>query len=148
VLVLGVVLFLVNVVVSLRGPRDAGDNPWDAPTLEWATTSPPANYNFALTPVVEGRTPLWEDREGLKVVTGLAASHREVLLTTPMEARPDLRHVLPRSTYWPFVAAVATSVLFIGSVFDEKAVLWASPLVAASLIGWFWPKPDDKGPRG
>ena len=34
----------------------AGDNPWDAPTLEWATSSPPPAYNFARIPVVASAT--------------------------------------------------------------------------------------------
>ena len=43
-------VFLVNVVVSLRRGAIAGDNPWDAATLEWATSSPPPRYNFAEMP--------------------------------------------------------------------------------------------------
>ena len=46
----GVTLFLVNVVRSLRERRAAGDDPWDAWTLEWATTSPPPAENFAALP--------------------------------------------------------------------------------------------------
>ena len=41
-----VALFLVNLFVSWRKPIPAGDNPWDASTLEWATTSPPPHHNF------------------------------------------------------------------------------------------------------
>ena len=47
---------------SYRHGAPAGDNPWDAPTLEWATTSPPPPYNFAVIPSVASRHPLWEDR--------------------------------------------------------------------------------------
>ena len=36
--------------------------PWDAPTLEWATPSPPPPYNFAVIPTVASRHPLWESR--------------------------------------------------------------------------------------
>ena len=39
-----------------------GRNPWDAPTLEWSTPSPPPPYNFAVIPIVASRHPLWEDR--------------------------------------------------------------------------------------
>ena len=57
---LAVLLFVVNVVYSLRHGRLAGDNPWEAWTLEWATSSPPAEYNFAELPVVHSRRPLWD----------------------------------------------------------------------------------------
>jgi cytochrome c oxidase subunit I len=54
-------LFLVwNIVRSLRKGRLAGDDPWDAWTLEWTTSSPPPPYNFATIPVVRSRRPLWD----------------------------------------------------------------------------------------
>jgi cytochrome c oxidase subunit 1 len=55
-----ILIFVVNVVVSLRRGEPAGDDPWDAWTLEWATTSPPPSYNFEAIPVVASRRPLWD----------------------------------------------------------------------------------------
>ena len=40
-------VFFANLFVSLRRGRPAGENPWQAPTLEWATSSPPPADNFA-----------------------------------------------------------------------------------------------------
>jgi cytochrome c oxidase subunit 1 len=57
---LAISVFLYNVVISyMKGP-DAGPDPWDAWTLEWATTSPPPAYNFAIEPTVGSRRPLWD----------------------------------------------------------------------------------------
>jgi cytochrome c oxidase subunit 1 len=53
-------IFVWNVFVSLWKGRPAGDNPWDAWTLEWATTSPPPAYNFETIPTVHSRRPLWD----------------------------------------------------------------------------------------
>jgi heme/copper-type cytochrome/quinol oxidase subunit 1 len=61
VLAVSVIMFLVNVVMSARSGRPAGDDPWEADTLEWATTSPPAVYNFAKIPVVHSARPLKEE---------------------------------------------------------------------------------------
>ena len=44
--------FIYNILRSLRGPKVESDNPWQATTLEWATTSPPGHGNFATPPVV------------------------------------------------------------------------------------------------
>ena len=60
VLALGVLALVVNIVVSVRHGAAAGDNPWDAYTLEWATASPPPHDNFAQVPPIHGRRPLWD----------------------------------------------------------------------------------------
>ncbi len=57
---IGVLFFVWNIVWALRYGRKAGNDPWDAWTLEWATTSPPAEYNFEKTPTVRSRRPLWD----------------------------------------------------------------------------------------
>jgi cytochrome c oxidase subunit 1 len=54
------VIFLVNLLKSLRDGKPAGDDPWDAWTLEWTTTSPPPAYNFEVIPEVSSRRPLWD----------------------------------------------------------------------------------------
>ncbi|MBV9084480.1 MAG: cbb3-type cytochrome c oxidase subunit I, partial [Acidobacteriaceae bacterium] len=56
----GILTFVVNVVKSSIRGEPAGDDPWDAWTLEWATTSPPAEYNFEKLPVVRSARPLWD----------------------------------------------------------------------------------------
>jgi cytochrome c oxidase subunit 1 len=56
--------FLWNVFVSLRGGQIAGDDPWEANTLEWATTSPPPPYNFDHLPEVRSERPLFDLRFG------------------------------------------------------------------------------------
>jgi len=58
--ILAILIFVVNIAVSLRKGEQAGDDPWDAWTLEWATTSPPPPYNFEVVPVVSSRRPLWD----------------------------------------------------------------------------------------
>src|ERR1700723_2235980 len=56
----GVLVFVVNLLWSLRKGDAAGNDPWDAWTLEWSTSSPPPDYDFAATPVVRSRRPLWD----------------------------------------------------------------------------------------
>src|SRR5437667_9213105 len=55
-----IVVFLVNIATALRRGERAGNDPWDAWTLEWATASPPPPYNFETVPVAASRRPLWD----------------------------------------------------------------------------------------
>ncbi|MGR4863950.1 cytochrome c oxidase subunit I [Caulobacter sp. LARHSG274] len=145
VIFVSMVIFLVNVVVSLRRGRIAGDNPWEASGLEWATTSPPPTYNFLYTPVVTGREPLWEAEGSLPVMGGVGVDRREALCTTIIEAEPDIRQTSAGPTIWPLLAALATTALFIGSIFHEWAVVWGAIPLAAALVGWFWPSGPTRG---
>jgi cytochrome c oxidase subunit I len=59
-LLAAMLVFAWNLIVSLRSGEIAGDNPWEAWTLEWATSSPPPLENFIRVPPVRGRRPLWD----------------------------------------------------------------------------------------
>jgi cytochrome c oxidase subunit 1 len=55
-----ILVFVGGLVWAYFRGTPAGNDPWDAWTLEWATSSPPAPYNFAAIPVVRSRRPLWD----------------------------------------------------------------------------------------
>jgi cytochrome c oxidase subunit 1 len=135
----GFAVFALNLALSLRRSLPAGDNPWGAGTLEWATSSPPLPYNFVHIPLVRSREPLWEECKGLPVVTGLRVDAREVLVTATVTAEPRVREPSPEPSIWPLLTALATTALFVGSIYTPWAVVWGTPPVAVTLIGWFWP---------
>jgi cytochrome c oxidase subunit I+III len=134
------VLYLVNIIWALRRGERAGDDPWEAEGLEWATSSPPPPYGFRDLPVVTSRTPLWTDPQRRAHVTGLRSIRPEVLVTTLVDARPDHRSPIAGPSIWPLATALATAVTFILGIFTA----WAFPIGAAAstvaLTGWFWPK--------
>jgi cytochrome c oxidase subunit I len=57
---IAVLIFAWNLIASYFHGREAGNDPWDAWTLEWSVPSPPPPYNFATDPVVHSRRPLWD----------------------------------------------------------------------------------------
>jgi cytochrome c oxidase subunit I+III len=138
-------VFLVNLIASLRHGIASGDNPWEASSLEWATSSPPPDYNFHPSPTVRGRDPLWERPSEQPVVVGTSSERREVLVTRLMDAEPDHRKRWPDPSIWPFLTAVAASGLFVGSIFTPWAVVWGAIPTTVGLVGWLWPR-DGKKP--
>jgi cytochrome c oxidase subunit I+III len=122
----------------------AGDNPWDADTLEWATASPPPAYNFRHVPVVGGRYPLWDWRERaageMPVATGLRDDRREILVTSVLDAQPQTIVVLPGPTPWPFYAALAIALGFAGFMHHPLWFVAGFFLTFLMLVGWLWPR--------
>jgi cytochrome c oxidase subunit 1 len=141
VLGLAVLVFLVNVVISLRRGAAAGTDPWSSDTLEWATASPPPPYNFLLLPTVRGRYALWSNGPDAGVIDGLPTDKREVLVTRTVDAELDHRMVLAGPTVCPFFVALGTALTFIGLIFTPWAMPIGLVLTAAPLVAWFWPRP-------
>jgi cytochrome o ubiquinol oxidase subunit 1 len=66
----GIAAFLIQIAVSVMRReqlRDVTGDPWNGRTLEWATSSPPPDYNFAFTPMVRDADAWWDmKRAGYK----------------------------------------------------------------------------------
>jgi cytochrome c oxidase subunit I+III len=148
----GVLVFIINVVLSLRSGKAAGNNPWGADSLEWATTSPPPNYGFAELPNVRSRHPLWAqtdvfEEEGRvnKLLEGLAGwplTWRAALTTTAVDARPREVFRVAGPSIWPFVTAVGLILIFAAEIFTlRELVLGGALLMIIGLVGWHWPHP-------
>src|SRR5215217_5661301 len=130
-------VFMYNLWHSLRKGERAGNNPWDAPTLEWSIPSPPPVYNFARIPTISHRDPLWWEMYGghephaeeEKVEVRLAGvkvgetqapdeepveqAHRRTAVETA--TKEDVGHIhLPNPSYYPLVTALGLFVAAIG----------------------------------
>jgi cytochrome c oxidase subunit I len=142
-LFISVVLFLVNIWRTHKYSPTAPANPWNASGLEWAADSPPAHYNFLDLPTVNGREALWDAAPDQPIVTGLHQDAREVLVTKAIDADLDHLTEMPGPSIWPFLTAIAVTILFVGSMFTPWAVVWGSIPVAITLTGWFWPSREE-----
>jgi cytochrome c oxidase subunit I+III len=139
-LAIGILLLIINVSRTLRSGEPAGDNPWQAGTLEWATTSPPQRYNFEPLPLVHSRQPLWDrsaDGEVYHFETYLG--RREALGTTMLDATPEMRVPLPGNTLIPFCTALAVVITTMSLIFSLTLFVIGSLLTFLLLAIWHWP---------
>jgi cytochrome c oxidase subunit I+III len=138
-----------------RGPM-AEANPWGAGTLEWATDSPPASYNFRLIPTVDSREPLWT---GAAEVRALAlgdrlpegapdeAVSRETLATSLLDTRAVHNVLLPGPSLAPLWLGMALAIAGFGVVIDEYLLTAAGVVALPPIIAWWmWPRRDDLQP--
>ena len=145
IVALSVLVFVINVARTRRDDARAADDPWGASTLEWATRSPPPPYNFVAIPIVTSREPLWAPRPpGTPThVSGLSAEDREGLVTTVLDATPDVRYSYPEPTIWPFVAAWGVLVWLLWSSLSSSGMFWGLIPPAIAFIGWYWPSKEE-----
>ena len=147
VLAVGVLLFVVNVLKSLKSGALAGPNPWGAPSLEWSIPSPPPPYNFSIIPTVASHHPLWEDRLAESRVRSsfehgmLLEESKEMIATTPLDAQPDMILEMPEDSLAPLILTIGTSLIFVGLLLSLWTLAGAGAVVAiVALVAWLWPR--------
>ncbi|MBV8912949.1 MAG: cytochrome o ubiquinol oxidase subunit I [Acetobacteraceae bacterium] len=96
ILLVGAVCQVVQIAVSIRDRealRDLTGDPWHGRSLEWATASPPPEFNFAVLPNVEGEEPYWEIKQ-------------RAIATQQLSAEPDYQPIhMPRNSPTGFICA-------------------------------------------
>lgn len=116
IIAVGIAAFLLSIVVAVRNRkqlRDTTGDPWNGRTLEWSTSSPPPNYNFAFTPVVHEIDAYWDmKRHGYtRPTTGFVPIH------------------MPKNTGAGVVLSAISTVLAFGLIWH---IWW---LAGVSLVG-------------
>jgi cytochrome c oxidase subunit I+III len=140
------VIFVVNVVRSLLVGEPAGDDPWDAWTLEWATSSPPPHGNFSTLPVVDDDLPLWSAKHPGERLTATVSDRRP-----PNEAPHEVAalHITPPDAdHWtklPVLTAVAILIVGIGLLTTLLVSVVGIALLLILLALWMaarWTTPE------
>jgi cytochrome c oxidase subunit 1 len=75
---IGTIPFLVAVALALRHPPDQPNDPWEANSLEWWTTSPPPHHDFTSLPPIRSERPVFDAREAARAVDGAPAGDQVV----------------------------------------------------------------------
>ena len=102
IILVGIILQIAQIAVSIRRRdelRDEAGDPWNGRSLEWATSSPPPAYNFAVLPEVEGRGAYWANKQRALKQKGLS---KEPVYT-------DIE--LPRNSATGFVCAFSATFM-------------------------------------
>jgi len=162
---LGTLLTVYNLLRSRRRGAPAGDDPWRADTLEWSISSPPPEWNFATTPVVTDRHPLWtqggpptaeslpagpersgggDDPDVRRALGPAGAATKTMPVTTGLDAGGEETLGIPAPTYLPFVVALGIAVVFVGLLVQALLIGLAGVGVAlAGLCWWTWRTDED-----
>ncbi len=147
ILAFGVLLLLINIVISRKRGVPAGADPWGGPTLEWTLPSPPPSYDFAIIPAVASRHPLWERDlseaagdstigRGLRLDLG-----KEMLATSALDATPELIVKMPEDSLAPLVTALAATAIGAGALTHAWNIAIVSGVVLlAAVLTWLWPR--------
>lgn len=151
VFAVGVLVSLVNFIVSARSGLPAGPNPWQADTLEWSVESPPPPFGSLHIPTVASRHPLWDvhdeeyDPSGERILAG----GRLTLATSWLDARPVGVAKMPEDTIMPLLLALALTGVFSALLLRALGIAAAfSALGLAFAAIWLWPEKPPAPARG
>ena len=146
VIAISVLVFLVNAIASFRKPKGMEADPWDARTLEWATSSPPPDHNFEEIPVVHSLDDLWHrkyaETEGGRVVPVAAGGSGEDAAIDEHAGEHGAHggggHAIhmPSPSYFPLIAAAGFPVIGYGLIFGVPAVALGLVITLAGFFGW------------
>ena len=147
----GIAVFIWNVIRSMRKGEPAGNNPWGGDTLEWATSSPPAEHGWSVLPIVHSRHPMWDqddlhsgDERLVRFVRGLAAwplKWRAAVIVGTADARPQEVFRVANPSIWPLVAACGVVMIFVAELIKLRWIIAIAVItVVVALIKWNWPE--------
>ncbi|MHB8684831.1 MAG: cytochrome c oxidase subunit I [Dehalococcoidia bacterium] len=137
VIAASVLVFMYNVIISLRHGEVAGNDPWDARTLEWSIPSPPPEHNFDVVPVVHSIDDWWhrkyaEGPDGRPVPVPAGAA------VATADAHGDAGHAIhmPSPSYFPLIAATGLPVIAFGLIYSFALIPVGVIILAVGLFGW------------
>ncbi len=147
----GILLLLGNLFYSyLRAPA-SGPDPWHGPTLEWTTSSPPPDYDYAVIPRVSSAYPNWDpvdrelDRRNLADGVLVLERGHEQPAVTPVDARFSEIVRMPHESPWPPVLALALVLVFITLLIGRYEVAGIMGIFCLlALVGWHSQEPQEQ----
>ena len=134
-----VLVFIYNVLKTLRSKERVGADPWDGRTLEWSIPSPPPPYNFARIPTVHALDDFWhrkyvEDEELRPVPVAAGGSQEAGEASHESEGQHGIH--MPSPSYWPIIAALGLPIVAFGFIYDVALVAVGAVILLVGIYGW------------
>jgi len=149
ILTAGLLLIFANLIWSRFRGAPAGPDPFHGGTLEWATTSPPPEYNFAVVPKVTSPYPNWdredraEDTRRLRAGTFVLEEGHETPASTVRDGYLDEVLEMPPESPWPLVVGVTTALIFTMLLLGHFVLACvAAGLTLLAVAGWHSREPE------
>ena len=137
VLAIGVLMFLINVVYTARNAPIAPADPWDARSLEWMTSNPPAEHNFDAIPTVHELDEFFHRKYEENEATGeihQVSTYEEIMAD---EATRADKHIhLPSPSYWPIILALGLPLIAYGLIFARLLAVFGGVVILLAMFGW------------
>ena len=146
VMAAGVATCLLDLLLHFRFGRPAGNNPWQADTLEWATALPPDSFNFLSLPDVKNRHPLWREpglagsiANGEHALAEIEHGRRDTWGVEALTGRVRDITQLPGNTGLPLLAALLLAGLCLSLLVKQYGLaLGLCAVILAVLLRWSW----------
>ena len=136
IIALSIVVFITNFIQSIRNGKRAGNDPWDAQTLEWSVPSPPPLHNFDRIPTVRSVRPLWDQKYPEAAEHPLPPNNHNPG-HDPGEDHGHNGHVhLPSPSYWPLVLATGLTLAAFGLLYHPLMIGVGLGLGMLALYSW------------
>ena len=143
ILAAGLVMIVLNLLISYFKGAPAGNDPWEGDTLEWSTTSPPPPYNYPVIPTVTSPYAMWDtrdrelDNQRLERGEGVFALGHRTPASTVQDAEVDELLKMPPHSIWPPVTAMALAGVFVMLLLQHYFIAAGfAAVITLSLIGW------------
>jgi cytochrome c oxidase subunit 1 len=132
-----ILVFLWNFVASYVKGVPAGNDPWDARTLEWSIPSPPPEHNFDEIPQVTHRDQAWFDKYGDG--HGEAAQLRKTgaAVAEPAEESDEAHEVhMPNPSYWPLLVGAGFTIAAAGLMIHIAVAAFGVAWAVIAIYAW------------
>ena len=137
VLAIGILLFLINVVITARNPTKSPLDPWNSRSLEWMTSNPPKEHNFDVIPTVHHLDEFfhrkYEEDPETHTMRQIATAEE---IMAEQERNADKHIHMPSPSYWPIVLAGAVPIITFGMIFSHLIAVIGGVILLFAAFGW------------